>query len=671
MDAEQPPSVEVVIIRAVRLPPSPADAAFSIIHLDTRTLATSERLDDALTSVPGISLFRRTSSLGANPTTQGISLRGVAGSGASRALVTLDGVPQNDPFGGWVIWTSLPPESIAGATIVRGAGAGAYGAGALTGVVALQEVTPRPGDWTMDGELGNLGEARAAVTGAVAVGGGTLALFGDAEHSDGWTPVRQGAGAADTRLTLNDYAASARYSADIGSATGAARLSAFEEDRGSGLAGARARARGASFSLSAARAPVGGALGWSAQAWTLVSDLFNTSVSVPADRASTTLTDDQYRTPAIGYGVNAAVRRLWTGGSLDLGMDFRGAAGESRETFHPVAGELTFDRRAGGRTATGGLYAEATQRLGALLLAAGARVDGWETFDSHRLERSLVTDAVTLDERPADRGGILPSARLAVRWDLPAGSYVRAAAYSGFRAPTLNELFRPFRVGNDVTEANPDLVPERLYGGEIGAGGGRGPFALNATAFYNRLADAVTNVTIANGPYLDPVEGLIAAGGSLLQRRNVGSIDAFGVEADLGARLGEAAHSTVAVSWTHATVEGGTQAPQLTGLRPAQTPRLSADWNMAWKVNGRLTLTGALDYESARFDDDQNTRRLAPAASFDVRAEWRLTSSSRVFVAADNLFDVAVATGKTAAGVISYGPPRLVRIGVSVGGGPP
>src|SRR6202000_2477152 len=95
--------------------------------------------DTALAQVPALSLFRRDSSLSANPTTQGVSLRSIAPSGAGRALVALDGVPQNDAFGGWVIWSSLPGEDIGGAQVVRGAGAGPYGAGALTGVIALDE----------------------------------------------------------------------------------------------------------------------------------------------------------------------------------------------------------------------------------------------------------------------------------------------------------------------------------------------------------------------------------------------------------------------------------------------------------------------------------------------------------------------------------------------------
>src|SRR5262249_50436194 len=130
---------ETVIITA--RPPDPVgNAAFSTTLLDEQQLQISSQLDYALRQqVPGLSLFRRNSSLSANPSVQGVSLRSIAGSGAGRALVTLDGVPQNDPFGGWVIWSSLPPEIMSGAEIVRGAGAGPYGAGALTGVIELYE----------------------------------------------------------------------------------------------------------------------------------------------------------------------------------------------------------------------------------------------------------------------------------------------------------------------------------------------------------------------------------------------------------------------------------------------------------------------------------------------------------------------------------------------------
>ena len=229
-----------------------------------------------------------------------------------------------------------------------------------------------------------------------------------------------------------------------------------------------------------------------------------------------------------------------------------GAAGEDRELFHPVTGVLTARRVAGGETLTGGLYGEATRQSGRLLLTAGGRLDGWSTFDSHRLERNLITGRPTLDLRAPARGGVLPTARVGARVDVGVATWLRTAAYSGFRAPTLNELYRPFRVGNDVTEANSALVPERLYGVEVGVGGAPGGVTWSATAFYNRLDDPVTNVTLANGPITDPVAGFIPAGGVLLQRRNVGAVDAYGVEAENSTRLSDALTTAVALSWTHA-----------------------------------------------------------------------------------------------------------------------
>src|SRR5277367_6812160 len=192
MPIDQPTSVAPLVVQTAHLPPAAGDPAFSIVVIDPKILQVSNRLDDALAAAPGFSLFRRTSSLGANPTTQGVSLRGIAGSGASRALVTLDGVPQNDPFGGWVIWTGLPPEAISEATVVRGAGAGPYGAGALTGVVALQQPSAVDGHLAGDIEGGTLGYGRAAGIGEVDFGASRLFLDASGETSDGWIPVIQG-----------------------------------------------------------------------------------------------------------------------------------------------------------------------------------------------------------------------------------------------------------------------------------------------------------------------------------------------------------------------------------------------------------------------------------------------------------------------------------------------
>src|ERR1700744_5106154 len=204
--AEQP---ETVVVTAS--PPDPVGYdAFSYVKVTASQLRAQPQLDAALKQVPGLSLFRRDSSQSANPTTQGVTLRSIAPSGAGRALVTLDGVPQNDPFGNWGIWTALPAEDLRGAEIVRGAGSGPYGAGALTGVIALDEAT---GDGLVAADLegGSGGQRRVAASGGTDIGRFTLFASASEEASTGWIPVdRDQRGPADDALTLDANNASMR-----------------------------------------------------------------------------------------------------------------------------------------------------------------------------------------------------------------------------------------------------------------------------------------------------------------------------------------------------------------------------------------------------------------------------------------------------------------------------
>lgn len=655
-----PPQVEVVVVYPPRLAPLGGDAAFSAVQIGPQILKLTPRLDEALKRVPGVSLFRRTSSLAANPTTQGLSLRAIAPSGAGRALVTLDGAPQNDPFGGWVIWSALPPEGLDGATVVRGAGAGPYGAGALTGVVALQERGAAEGLSALDLSVGERGTYRAAAAG----GGPGLLVVGQAESSDGYTPVRgPRAGRADTPLTLQDESLSFRAQHELGDGVqAAARLGAYEERRGAGLLGARSIASGASATVTLARPAAEGVGGWRLQLWARASDLKNSSVAVAASRATTTPANDQYSTPAQGYGLNAALQGKAGAISWESGLDVRLAKGVEFERFRNMNGAFTRGREAGGQTLVGGLYLEGAYDQGPWIVTGGVRVDGWSASKAKRREWDLATGATTLDQHAKDASGTTPTARLGVRYSLTPEVWVRGAAYAGFRPPTLNELHRPFRVGNDVTEANPDLKPETLQGVEAGFGGD-GPVRWSGTVFYNWLKDPITNVTIGIGPGTFPTAGFIPAGGALRQRQNAGEIKAYGFEGEASGEVSPALAWRAAVSATHARVDGGAAAPQLTGLRPAQTPNLTVTAGLDWRPVERLSLTADLRYESARFEDDLNSRKLRAGTELDLRAGWRVAHGSEVYLAIDNAADADLEVGQTADGVVSLSAPRTVRVG--------
>lgn len=647
-----------MVVQTAHLPPAAGDPAFSIVVLDPKILQVGDRLDDALATAPGFSLFRRTSSFGANPTTQGVSLRGIAGSGASRALVTLDGVPQNDPFGGWVIWTGLPTEAISGATLVRGAGAGPYGAGALTGVVALQQPAHIDGGFAGEVEGGSLGYARAAGIGEVDFGASRLFLDASGETSDGWIPVIQGRGAADRPLTLHDWSAAERLETDVNGLLLSERIGGFDERRGAGSLFAGSEAQGVQGSLTLVEPPGDAQLGWRLQGWVSGSNLVNSTASVSANRNTATLANDQYATPALGAGFNAAVRQAGPDSSWELGLDVRDFDGESREHLYSL-GKPTGDRVSGGGQAVAGVYAEGSRTIGGWLLTGGARIDGWEDYASKLIQ----TGASPLDQHPVDRSGVVPTGRIGLRRDLASKVYLRAAAYAGFRPATLNELHRSFRVGNDITLANTSLSPERLYGLEGGVGG-QGPLTWDADLFYNRLANAVTNVTVGKGPGTFPLAGFVPAGGTLFERENAGVVNAWGVEGDASYPVSAAFELRAGFAFTHARVDGGDQAPQLTGKRPAETPDAVATADLVWRANDRLNLSGGLRYESDRFDDDQNTRRIDGGTGVDARAELRLSGGLVAFVAADNLTDANLQTGRSAAGVVTYDAPRVVRVGL-------
>lgn len=672
-----PAQLSEITVTAARLPPAAADAAFSVVRLDQAVLERSTRLDEALRTVPAVSLFRRTSSLAANPTTQGISLRAIAPSGAGRTLVTLDGVPLNDPFGGWVIWSQVAPEALERVDIVRGAGAGPYGAGALTGTIGLTE---RDSGGVLDASVAERGGARVAGSGSTQMGLFGVTLSRLYETSDGYTPVRgPAAGAADRPLDLDSRSAALRVDApldglNLDGANLSLRAATWEEDRGSGLLNTRSNASGHSLSATAAKAPDADGYGWRLQAWRIESNFANTSASVAADRSTTTPANDQYKTPATGWGLNAALRRRvseFAGGRLEweVGADGRFNEGETNEFFsNPTGAGFARGRRAGGETSVAGAYVDGSWTGGGWLVAGGLRYDQWRNEAGLRYEYTLATGVPILDETAEDRSGEVFSARLAARRDLSrllgAGYAWRAAAYSGFRPATLNELHRPFRVGNDITEANSALEPETLRGIETGLAYDRDGIAWGATVFWNEIEDAIVNVTIGEGPGTFPRAGFVPAGGVLRQRQNAGTIEAWGVELNGSVQATEALSLNAALSWTDAEVEGGTAAPQLTGLRPAQAPEWSATAGLDWRASERLTLGVAARYESARFDDDLNSRTLDPAVTLDARAEWAAREGVMVWAAVDNVFDEDVEVSLTGTDVAGYAPPRTLRAGL-------
>ncbi|MDX2222286.1 MAG: TonB-dependent receptor, partial [Rhodospirillaceae bacterium] len=477
MPAIAQPAIPEIRVVGRALSPAANEPLFESTALSRTDLsrAAGLRLDDALRTVPGFGLFRRQSSRAAHPTTQGVTLRGLGPSGAGRTLVLLDGVPQNDAFGGWIDWSRLPAGLINNATITRGGGAGAWGNAALAGVIRLDGRAPDPGRGWIDARGGTDATYSGAAAGSLAVGGAaaTASLFGH-DTGGGFLIGRSQRGPVDRRTANRGGGGALVVTGAVDQATRVTVRAGYSEDRlTNGLDLARSRARVADASASLVNDAGPDATSWQVNAYVRDQAFRAVFAGVNAARTVATPALDQFAVPASAVGANLIVRRPVSPAlTLDLGGDVRHADGTTNERFQFVGQGFTRRREAGGEQTLAGGFAEATWTPAPdLLLTAGGRIDAWRQHDGRRRETDIATGATLRDDRFAATDGVVGNVRAGARAEFAGGWAVRAVAYSGFRVPTLNELYRPFRVGNDITEANPALTPERLYGGDLGVDG--------------------------------------------------------------------------------------------------------------------------------------------------------------------------------------------------------
>jgi outer membrane receptor protein involved in Fe transport len=385
--------------------------------------------------------------------------------------------------------------------------------------------------------------------------------------------------------------------------------------------------------------------------------------SVSPGRVSATRVSLQDSVPSHGLGGSIELRPpMQRGIELRLGADARRTEGESRELYSYVAGEPTRRRFAGGQSWTSGAFAEASADLGGLTLTAGGRLDYWRISNGHLFEKLIATGAVLRDEQDASRHGWLPTGRGGISAPIGSGFSLRSAAYLGWRMPTLNELFRPFRAGADATAANPDLNPERLAGAEAGIDYAKGPLKLSLTGFVNRLKDAIANVTLGHGPGTFPGVGFVAAGGAYSQRQNVDAVKVRGIEASAQWTSGPWSLSAGA-SLTHARMQANGTAAFLDGLRPAQTPKFGGTLSASWQSDGKGAAL-VLRRVGAQFDDDLNSDVLKGATTLDAYASWPLSRRLQLVARGENLTDALVMAGIGGDGSIERATPRTLWLGL-------
>ncbi|MEJ2008739.1 MAG: TonB-dependent receptor [Acidobacteriota bacterium] len=650
-----------VTVTATRTPTLLSQTTADVRVLTQREVAATAALtlDGTLSQVPGFTLFRRTGSRTANPTTQGVSLRGVGASGASRALVLVNDIPLNDPFGGWVYWDRVPREAVSRMEVVRGGASDLYGSHAMGGVINIITRKPTHSQFSLDTSYGNENTPDASFWSALQYGPWRMALDGEAFNTDGYIMVdKQYRGTVDTRAGSEHEVGDATLERTISNRGRAfVEASYFRETRANGTplqtnsTHIRQLAVGANW--VSARAGLFSFRGYGGP------QVFDQTFSAVAPaRNSESLVRSQ-RVPAQQLGVEFQwTRPAGKKQTLVAGFDGQEVRGSSNELGF-FNGQMTSALGAGGRQRTIGIFGEDVIRLARRWqVTAAVRFDGWRNYDALSTLKPLASAGPTTVINFPERTQSAFSPRLGILYRLTSNLSLVASAYRAFRAPTLNELYRGFRVGDVVTQANSQLRAERLTGTEAGAEfsafhrrlSGRGTF------FWSDITDPIANVTLSVEPNL-----------ITRQRQNLGRTRSRGIDLDATLHLTRTFELTSGYEFADATVLSFPVNPALVGLEIPQVPRNTFTFQALYSNPSaanrwrRVTLGLQGRFVGNQYDDDLNQLPLGKFFTLDAFLSRRVWRDTEVYIAVENIFDERYTVERTP--VPELGPPILFRVG--------
>ncbi|HEY4049997.1 MAG TPA: TonB-dependent receptor [Acidobacteriaceae bacterium] len=633
--------LENVVVTAYRSPLASADSPATTITLTSQTLqqAASAGLDGKLRLVPGFELFRRSSSLVANPTTEGVSLRGLGSTAASRSLVLFDNIPLNDPYGGWIHWEELPPPVIHSVELVRGGASDLYGSSAIGGVIAITPVRPESTRLELTSSYGSLSTTEDSLLGTLNKDKWSGLVSAGLIATDGYTLIAPNLrGPIDQPSNVHAHNGLVQVGRGIGNGGNVfLRASVLDESRHNGtplqINGTRLWRFAAGTNLNHLTVRLFG-----------TSEHYDQSFSnIASNRKSETLTRFG-QDPATELGAAALWQQTLGPKLLVLaGADTRDIRAADYETLFSAGGGMlnTSDRQR-----QTGVYGEVLYTPREWTISGSARVDHFSNFDPVQVNKHVVIPLPAFSETPFDpRVGI---SRRLTRW-----LALNASAFRAFRAPTQNELYRTGQVGQQTTLPNPNLRSERATGWETGFQSDLSRFgsSLRVSYFWTRIDRPVTALTLSSTPT-----------SSLLRRENLGQIESRGISVD---------YAALPASWI--SVEGGYQYANATVTSYVQEPYLVGKWipqvarNMATtQVHFNRRRLGILSVQARisghQFDDDLNQYLLHSYFRLDAYASHDFGSHLQVYASGENLFDRSIEVGKTP--LTTLGTPQVARFGL-------
>ena len=638
---------ETVTVSAYGAPLSEDNTPASTLLVPNQALTQTagQALDEKLRQVAGYDLFRRTSSLVSNPTSQGLSLRGLGSTAASRTLIVSDQDPLNDPYGGWIHWDEIPELALHSITIVRGGASDLYGSSAIGGIVDLNAVRPSTNTFQLNSSYGTFNTLDDAALATTRYGRWSGLATGGVLRTDGYTLVDSSVrGPVD--IPSNVFAQNGRVEVDADfSETGKAFI------RGNLLN--EARSNGTPLTTNGTRLwRIESGADWAdTSGGSLLIRLHGTSdhyrqtfSSIAPGRLSESLTRF-VETPATELG--GTVR--WT---QAVRPDLLVLGGVDTRDVRAVDNEVGFTRglpsstkNIPARQRQTGLYGEILWTPNKWTITAGGRVDFFRTFDAYEYAPVIKTEPQVSENVFNPRIGLLRH--------LSTIFAVTGSAFRAYRAPTQNELYRTGQVGQTTTLPSAELLSERATGWEAGvvvSGHGQVP-SLRGSYFWTEVNRPITALTITVTPTA------ITA-----QRENLGQIRSRGVAIDADAHPLRWLTATAGYQFANATVIQYTPNPLLPGKWIPQVAH-----NMATaQLQATRTKLGVLRLEGRvsghQFDDDLNNFRLSGFFQFDAYASHDFPHGVEIYGEGQNLLDRTIQAGRTP--VLTLAAPRIATIGV-------
>jgi outer membrane receptor protein involved in Fe transport len=609
-------------------------------------------VDDKLRQVPGFSLLRRSGSMTANPTSQGVSLRGLGASGASRALALRDGIPVNDPYGSWIFWGRVPVASLSEGQVVPGGISSLYGSDALGGVINLETRSAVQTNFAAESSFGNNKTPFGSLFGGVRAGEWGISGGLEAFNTNGYIAIPP-----NVRGTVDTPVSSEHGTADL-------QVERFFGQRGrvflDGLLYGEHRDNGTPLQINATTLRE---LGFGADYQSQSAGLFTlrlfggtenyhqTFSSIAPSRNQEFLTNDQH-VPVQHMGLIAQWSKAVTSKfTLLAGLDGQDVQGWSLETSY-VLGKPTANLANGGRQQYLGAFLEGViQFTPRLSMAVSGREDLWSNFDAHSSRTPIGGRTSTLYYPPRGQNSFDPRLTLSYRLNDSVALY--ASGYRSFRAPTLNELYRSFRVGNVQTLANPYLRAEHFAGFETGVRASmlHDRLNVNGTFFWGNVTSPIANVT------LSVTNALI-----LRQRENLGKIQAPGFQIGANLRITDSILFSAAYQFLDSKVVAFPANPALVGNMVPLVPQQSIAFQATWQAPRRFLIAVQGRAASNEYDDDQN---LLPLGSYFVLSgsvSRPLAKGLDIFVAGENITNSSYEIARTP--VVNLGQPILVRAGL-------